>query len=210
MSRSLVIMLHGVGSSGADLEPLAAAWTGLLPETAFVAPDAPYPFDLAPTGRQWFSVSGVTPANRPARVVKARAGFDAVVSGIVAAHGLAGRLDRVALLGFSQGSIMALDALATGRWPVAGVVAFSGRLSSPPPISPARMTRAILIHGVLDPVIPATESIEASAALQALGIDAPCHVLPRLGHSISSEGAALAATFLAEVLADNPPSTPSA
>lgn len=201
MSGSLVVMLHGVGSNGADLEPLGAAWAEALPQTAFVAPDAPYPFGHAPAGRQWFSIDGVTPANRPARVAEARAGFDAVLGRIIAEHGLTKHLDRVVLLGFSQGSIMALDALATGRWPVAGIVAFSGRLATPLPLTPALSTRALLIHGAADPVIPASESVQASETLRALGVDAPCHVLPRLDHGISPEGAALAAGFLGEVLA---------
>lgn len=200
MSRSLVIMLHGVGSNGSDLAPLGEAWARSFPDTDFVAPDAPYSCGHAPGGRQWFSVEGVTPANRPARVAEARAGFDAVLGGIVSAHGLAERQDRVVMLGFSQGAIMALDALATGRWPVAGIVAFSGRLASPLPLAPSLSSRAILIHGAADPVIPATESIQATATLQALGVDATCHVLPRLGHSISAEGALLAAGFLARVL----------
>ncbi len=204
MSASLVVMLHGVGSNGADLEPLGATWAGALPRTAFVAPDAPYPFAYAPGGRQWFSIEGVTPADRPARVAEARAGFDAVLSRILAEHGLTKRLGRVVLLGFSQGAIMALDALASGRWPVAGVVAFSGRLATPPPLTPALSTRAILIHGAADPVIPASESIQASETLRALGVDAPCHVLPGLGHAISPEGAGLASQFIAEVLAGEP------
>lgn len=131
MPSSLVILLHGVGSRGADLAQLANLWTEQLPDTAFAAPDAHFAFDQGGFGRQWFSVRGVTAANRPARVADARAAFDATVTAAIAEAGLAGRPERIAFVGFSQGAIMALDALASGRWPLGAVVAFAGRLAAP-------------------------------------------------------------------------------
>lgn len=198
MSCHLIILLHGVGSNGANLAPLGDAWRQALPHAEFAAPDAPFAFDQGP-GRQWFSVSGVTEANRPERVAAARAAFDRTLGDIVAAHGMSDSLERVALVGFSQGSIMALDALASGRWPVAAVVAFSGRLASPQPLAPAPGTRVLLVHGDADPVMPVTESERAATTLQGLGIDVTSHILPRLGHSISPQGATLAGAFLAGV-----------
>ncbi len=197
MSRKLVILLHGVGSNGADLAPQGASWRAALPDTDFACPDAPFPFPYG-ASRQWFSIDGVTAANRPARVTQARAAFDAVIGGIVASHGLDGNLGRVALVGFSQGSIMALDALARGRWPVAGIVAFSGRLASPTPYTPALETPLLLIHGNRDDVIPATESEQASRTLSAAGVASTVRILPGIAHGISPEGAALAGAFLAE------------
>lgn len=201
MSSSLVIFLHGVGSRGSDLAPLASVLAPHLPEAAFAAPDAPLPFDGGGTGRQWFSIRGVTEASRPQRIVDARAGFDATLTDIIREHGLSDRLDRVALIGFSQGSIMALDALASGRWPLGAIVAFSGRLASPEPLSPSRTTRTLLIHGEADPVISATESLEAERRLKSAGAVADVRLLPGVIHTISSEGAALAAAFLAKALA---------
>ena len=197
MSRSLVVLLHGVGSSGSDLAPLGAAWRQALPETTFVAPDAPLPFGQGP-GRQWFSVANITEANRPERVAAARAAFDRTLAEIIAAHGLTGHLDRVALVGFSQGAIMALDAVASGRWPVAAVVALAGRLATPPPLTPAKGTRALLIHGAADPVIAAAESSRAGAILRDHSVAAVVHILAGVGHTISREGASLAETFLTE------------
>lgn len=200
MSQSLVIFLHGVGSRGADLAPLAGVLTGKLPETGFAAPDAPFAFDGGGAGRQWFSVRGVTEANRPQRVIDARPDFDRTLAGVVDAHGFSDRLDRVALVGFSQGSIMALDALASGRWPVGAVVAFSGRLASPGPIVPPAATRTLLVHGEADPVIAARESVVAGQRLEAAGYDVSVRLLPGLPHTISAEGASAAADFLAETL----------
>lgn len=196
---SLVVLLHGVGGNGADLAPLAASLRANLPRTLFASPDAPNRFDQG-AGRQWFSVVGVTEANRPLRIVAAREGFDRVVMAELEAAGLSGHWDRVALVGFSQGAIMALDAMATGRLPVRAVVAFSGRLATPGPLAPVTGARALLVHGEVDPVIPARESVEAAAALRAAGVAADCQIAPGLGHSISPQGVALAAAFLADAL----------
>lgn len=195
----LVIMLHGVGSSGADLAPLANAWKQALPGAVFVSPDAPAPSSFGP-GYQWFSVAGVTEENRSGRIQEARPSFDTVISTIVEENGFSDRLDRVALVGFSQGTIMALDAVASGRWPVGAVVGFSGRLASPLPLEPATATPILLIHGTADPVIPSAESTKAAAALQALGMTVDTVILPGLPHTISAEGAAQAGSFLAKSL----------
>lgn len=198
MSSSLVIFLHGVGSRGSDLASLTSVLAPHLPETAFAAPDAPLPFDGGGTGRQWFSIRGVTDDNRPNRIVDARSDFDATLGSIIREHGLCEQLDRVALIGFSQGSIMALDALASGRWPVGAIVAFSGRLASPEPLTPSRTTRTLLIHGEADPVIPVRESVAAEQRLKAAGADIAVRLLPSVVHTVSMDGAALAAAFLSE------------
>ncbi len=197
---SLVVMLHGVRSSGRDLAPLASELRKSLPQALLVAPDAVNLSDEGP-GRQWFSVANITDENRPQRVAGARADFDAVLAERLDHVGLADQLDRVALVGFSQGAIMALDAIATGRWPVAAVVAFSGRLASPGALSPARGARALLIHGAADPVIPAQATLEAAERLREAGVSVECHIEPAFGHSIPPAGAALAGAFLAAALA---------
>lgn len=198
--KSLVVLLHGVGSSGSDLKPLGEALHSYLPHAHFTTPDAPNPFHQG-AGRQWFSVVGVTVANRSQRIVGARSGFDQVLTDEIERAGLTGRLDRVALVGFSQGAIMSLDALASGRWPVAAVVAFSGRFASPGPLAPAKGARALLVHGSVDPIIPAREAMAAAATLREAGVAIDCHIEPDLGHAISPEGAALAGAFLAKALA---------
>ncbi|WP_112662306.1 alpha/beta hydrolase [Microvirga flavescens] len=200
MNRSLIIFLHGVGSRGADLAPIGGLWRQTLPSTDFAAPDAPFMFDQGGPGRQWFSVRGVTEANRPERVAQARAAFDATIAAIVAEHGLTDHPERIALIGFSQGAIMALDVLASGRWPIAAVVAFSGRLASPEPITPSLTTKTLLVHGSADPIMPVRESELAEIRLRDAGVAVARGVYPGLGHSISGEGAELASHMLAETL----------
>lgn len=191
----LVIMLHGVGSSGNDLAPLAGVWEDSLPNAVFSSPNAP---DRAGNGYQWFSVAGVTVENRSERIESARPAFDATISSIIEEKGFAGRLDRVAFVGFSQGTIMALDAVASGRWPVGAVVGFSGRLASPLPLAPSLATPILLVHGDADGVIPASETLTAASILEPLGVQVETVILPGLPHTISSDGAARAGAFLAK------------
>lgn len=193
----LVILLHGVRAFGADVARLGEAWRDLLPATAFAAPDAPFPFDGGAPGRQWFSVTGVTAENRAARIAAARPAFDAVIEGIMDAHGLTGHPERVALVGYSQGAIMALDALATGRWPVAGVVALSGRLALDGPLTPPAATKLLIVHGTEDTVVPCIESQSACARLEQVGFRPEMHLLPGIGHWISTEAVERAGLFLA-------------
>ncbi|MBV8474289.1 MAG: dienelactone hydrolase family protein, partial [Hyphomicrobiales bacterium] len=193
---SLVVLLHGVRASGRDLAPLAGELGKSLPQALLVAPDA-LPLSDDGAGRQWFSVANITHVDRPQRVAAARTDFDAVLAERLDHVGLADQLDRVALVGFSQGAIMALDAMATGRWPVAAVVAFSGRLASPGPLTPAPGARALLVHGAADPVIPMQETLDAAARLREAGVSVECHIEPGVGHSIPPAGVALAGAFLA-------------
>ncbi len=191
----LVILLHGVGSNGADLAPLGESWEARLPGAVFVSPDAPEPSNFG-SGYQWFSVAGVTEENRPARIADARAGFDAVISRIVEDKGFSDRLDRVVLVGFSQGTIMSLDAVASGRWPVAAVVGFSGRLGTAHPLTPSTQTKIMLIHGTSDSVIPSWETEKAQTELEAAGMTVETVIEPGLGHTISIGGAERACDFL--------------
>jgi len=194
MTHQLVILLHGVGSNGADMAALGNAWKGSLAKTLFEAPDAPSHFGA---GFAWFSIDGVTEANRPQRIEAARADFDRVITAIIDRHGFADKLGQVAFVGFSQGSIMALDAVASGRWPVGRVLAYSGRLASPPPLQPSLSTPVLLIHGSTDPVIPAAETVKAAKILAALKMQVESVILPGVGHTISAEGAERGRRFLA-------------
>ncbi|BCH07504.1 esterase [Mesorhizobium sp. 131-3-5] len=198
MDRGLVILLHGVGSNGANMAALGRALAPSLPALEFESPDAPHG---SGPHREWFSVIGITEANRPGRVVAARPGFDAVIAKLIEEHGFSNALDRVVLLGFSQGSIMALDALASGRWHVGAVVAFSGRLASPMPLAPAMDTRLLLVHGDADPIMPPGESVRAAELLTAAGVRVRISIEPGLGHQVSTTGLAEAAKFLNSALA---------
>ncbi|ACM31265.1 alpha/beta hydrolase [Rhizobium rhizogenes] len=199
-ANMLVIMLHGVGSSGSDLAPLANTWKDSLPGAVFASPNAPSRSSFG-SGYQWFSVAGVTEDNRSTRIIEARTAFDTTISAIIEENGFSDRLNRVVFVGFSQGTIMALDAIASGRWPVGAVVGFSGRLASPLPLQAAVSTPVLLVHGSADAVIPAAETTKAAALLQSQGVNVETMMIPALGHTISANGAARGATFLASAMA---------
>lgn len=188
----LVVLLHGVGSAGAHLVGLADLWRPELPGVAFAAPDAPFAFDGAAMGRQWFSVAGVTTANRADRVAAAASAFDAVVDAAIAAHRT--EPGRTVLVGFSQGTIMALDAVARGRR-FAGVIGLSGRLVGRPRNGLDGLP-VLLAHGEADRVIPSSESVDARAALAAAGATVDLVLVPGEGHGIGPAAARAGLAFL--------------
>ena len=164
-----VIYLHGVGSSGAAMAPLADAAALGVPAHC---PDGPQPFGA---GRQWFSIAGVTEDNRPARVAAALPAFTEIVSQF-------GDTRDSLLVGFSQGAIMSLHAVAAGL-PVAGVIALSGRLAGP--VSPRADWPAItLLHGSADPMMPPAVAHATEGWLKDAGAAPSLTIFEGLGHSV--------------------------
>lgn len=190
----LIILLHGVGSNGKNMMALADAWRSALPNAVFTAPDAPFDFDQG-AGRQWFSIAGVTEQDRPQRIASARPAFDEVIRTDVERHGFGDRLDRVVLVGFSQGSMMLIDAVITGRWSVAAGIAFAGRLASAPPFPPAGRTKLLLLHGASDGVVPPLELERATSVLKSHGFAVQSRLFPNIGHTIAPQGAKEALEF---------------
>jgi phospholipase/carboxylesterase len=194
----LVILLHGVAAFGYDLDPLAAVLRRALPGVAVVAPDAPFAYAQGP-GRQWYSLEEVTPENRAARIDAARPAFDALLGSVIDGQGLAGKLERVALVGFSQGATMAFDACASGRWPLRALALLSGRFVTPQPFAPPRAMPVLLVHGSADGAVPPEETRRAQAQLQAAGLAVENHILRGVGHTISPTGMKLTRRFLQQV-----------
>jgi phospholipase/carboxylesterase len=200
--RQLVVLLHGVGADGADLIDLAPALAAQLPHAAFVAPDAPETCDLAPYGRQWFSLRDRRPA---ALLAGARASaplLDAFLDAELARHGLANR--QLALLGFSQGTMMALFVAPRRTPPVAAVLGFSGALLGAELLQAEAVSRppVFLVHGAADEVVPVDALFGAVEGLQAAGIPVQWQMRPDLPHAIEPASLAHGAAFLAAAFAD--------
>lgn len=183
-ARQLVLLFHGVGASP---EGFAALGPTLAREDRWVvAVRSPFTSDLG-SGWQWFSVQGVTEVNRVDRVADAMPLFVQAVQRWQAHTGLGAA--QTALAGFSQGAIMALEAMQSGEPPAARVVALSGRFAGlPRHAAPGVVWR--FIHGGQDPVIDAAHSAQAAGQLQSLGADAQAEVLPGLGHGIDARALA--------------------
>jgi len=198
--RALVVLLHGLGANGADLLGLAPYWAEALPDVAFVAPDAPEPCDMAPFGFQWFSLQDRNPLTMMRGVAGAAPVLDQFLDEMLAEHGL--DESRLALVGFSQGTMMALHVgLRRARVP-AGIVGYSGALLAGPELFLQIRARppVLLVHGDADPIVPVGALDAAAIGLRAVGIDVETERRPGLGHSIDEVGLELGAAFLARVL----------
>lgn len=177
--EQLLLLLHGVGSSGAAMAPLAQALRNEFPQAALLAPDAPEPFDGGGTGRQWFSVAGIDEANRPERVAEA---LPALWSWVRAEQRRLGvPAPATAIAGFSQGAILALETAAQCDGLAGRVLSFSGRFARLPARAP-RLTTLHLFHGATDAVIDAAHARRAFETLAGLGGDATLDLAEGLGH----------------------------
>lgn len=196
----LVVLLHGVGADAASFLTVGRALASALPHGEVVVPDGFQAFDGAPSGRQWFSIRGVTEQNRALRVRQAAGEVSAWIDAALAARGLPA--DRVVLVGFSQGAIVA-NWLALHRRPAPmAVVSLSGRLADdgPAPGDPAPAP-VLLVHGARDGVVPVASADEAARGFQARGARVRVRVFPGLGHNVDDEVILAARAFLLEVLA---------
>lgn len=200
----LVILLHGLGADGNDLIGLAQYWARLVPEAEFVSPNAPFPCDMAPYGYQWFSVQDRSPAAVLAGVRAAAPLLDAFIDDALHKRGL--NESDAALVGFSQGTMMALFVGLRRAAPLAGILGYSGRLIAPDLLPGELRSRppVLLVHGTEDPLVPFQSLAAAEAALK--GADVPVETLACVGteHSIDPKGLERGGRFLREVLSAPP------
>jgi phospholipase/carboxylesterase len=200
-ARSLVILLHGYGSNGEDLISLAPYWRDALPHTAFVAPNAPEVCPGAPGGYQWWGIASLDPSARAGGAARAAPALDAFIDAELARTGLTEA--EVALVGFSQGTMMALHVGPARSSSLAGIVGYSGMLADVSALATAKTKPPILlVHGDSDPMIPVTAFHQAKAALDAAGFGVDSHVSRGLAHSIDMPGLQLGGAFLKRVLTD--------
>lgn len=199
--QRLVIFLHGVGSDGEDLIQLAPMLQDLLPDAAFVSPHAPFPFDMAPMGRQWFSFRDDSPAAINSAVAENYVHFDRFLDTEMARTGISA--DRVAIVGFSQGGMIALHTALRRPEPPAALLALSTVLAAPTRLPEEIRCRppVLLVHGDQDPVLPVDYCRESARVLEANEVPAETHVLKGRGHEIDQEGLQLIRDFLARHLA---------
>ena len=187
---SLVVLVHGYGADGNDLIGLAQPLSQVLPNTTFVSPDAPQP---CPGARyQWFPITDLDPNKMHAGVLSAAPGLAGLIEAELRRLNLPP--DRLAIVGFSQGTMLALHIGLAGLRPAA-IVGFSGVLTGEPAANDP--TPVLLVHGGADPLIPAEALYLTASALGARGLRVEWHISPDLGHGIDDLGLSSAAAFLA-------------
>lgn len=185
--EQLILLFHGMGGTPDDLVPLGQRLAAAFPASTVVSTAAPNPSG-PDGGREWFTVAGITEQNRIARVAQAMPAFLAEIRGWQQAADVTPTV--TALVGFSQGAIMALEASVTPTPQAGRVVAIAGRFANLPDHAPPHATLH-LVHGKEDPVIPYRHAIDAAHRLRDLGGDVTADVIPFAGHTITADMATL-------------------
>lgn len=204
-AKRLVIFLHGYGANAADLIGLADPLAPHMPDTAFLAPDAPENSAGVPGGFQWFPIPWIDGSSEE----DAMAGMDRAVdelnvwlAKVMADEGVTAA--QTVLFGFSQGTMMALHVGPRRTDTLAGIVGFSGRLLKPDDLADEATSRppVLLVHGDADEVVPIQSLPQAAEALEAAGFDRVfAHVMKGTGHGIAPDGLQVALAFMRDVFA---------
>lgn len=195
---AVVVFLHGYGADGADLLGLADPLGPYLPGVAFHAPDAPEPCVNNPMGFQWFPVpwlDGSSEAQARDGMERSVGLLNAWLDQVLRDEGLGA--DRMLVIGFSQGTMMALHVLPRRSEAVAGIIGFSGRLLAPERLAAEARVKppVLLLHGDQDPMVPFQDMALAGDALQQAGFSVDRHVMKGTGHGISADGLSAALRF---------------
>ena len=199
-TRSVVVFLHGYGANGADLLGLADVLGEHLPDTLFVAPDAPETIAGLPNGYQWFPIPWLDGSSEEEAERGLRAASDdlnAFLDALLVDEDLLP--EQMVLFGFSQGTMISLHVAPRREDPVAGIVAFSGRLLSPESLADETRVRppVLLVHGDADDVVPVQSLPAAAEALQEAGWqDVFAHIMKGTAHGIAPDGLSVALAFM--------------
>lgn len=203
-TRSVVVFLHGYGANGADLLGLADPLAEHLPDTLFIAPDAPERCAGAPMGYQWFPIPWIDGTSEDVAATgmqMAVQDLDAFLDALMVDEDVLP--EQVALFGFSQGTMMALHVAPRREDEVAGVIGFSGRLLDPDLLADDVISRppVLLIHGDQDDMVPPQSMPQAVEALQGAGWkDVFAHISKGTGHGIAADGLSVALAFMKDRL----------
>ncbi len=195
--RQIVVLLHGYGSNGEDLIGLAPDLAAALPEAIFLSPNAPFPSEVNPWGGyQWFGLMDINPAMMLGALRLAAQILDDYLDRALAEFGL--DESALALLGFSQGAMMALHVGPRRTRAPAAVLGYSGRLIAPELLAEEARVKPdiLLVHGAMDPVVPFAALAEAEAHLTQAGMQVETLARPHLAHGIDGAGIAKGRDFL--------------
>jgi phospholipase/carboxylesterase len=197
----LIVFCHGYGADGNDLIGLGAEWQRLMPAAAFASPNAPQPCAGSPMGYQWFPITRMDPVEMMRGVESAAPALNAFIDAELARLSLDG--SRLALVGFSQGTMMSLHVGLRRKIAPAAIVGYSGALAGPEHLLNEIQSRppVLLIHGDADQMIPVQALQMAANGLAAAGVPVRWHVSHGIGHGIAPDGLDLGGKFLVDAFA---------
>jgi phospholipase/carboxylesterase len=195
------VLLHGYGSNGDDLISLAPLVQPLLPDATFVAPNAPSRIPNMAEAYQWWPIRSFSIEERSAGAIAAAPAIDAFLTEELS------RLDledgRLLLIGFSQGTMMALHVGLRRETAVAGIIGYSGMLVAADRLANEIRSRPpiLLVHGTADDVVPFNSLAKAERELKGVGLTVETHVSPGIGHTVGPDGLTAGGDFARRVLA---------
>ncbi len=197
-AKRLVIFLHGYGSNGADLIALSPYFAQIDPDADFLSPDAPSANPFNPGGFQWFPIpfiDGSSVEEMAREFAKAQSMLNQFIKEELSIRGL--NMSDLVLIGFSQGTMLALETGLRSQEPIAGIIGFSGRIVFPDALADEIRSKppVLLVHGDIDDVVPVNDSIEANKFLLDQGVDVSLHISPNAPHTIASDGLEAALNF---------------
>ena len=194
----LVVLCHGYGADGNDLIGLAPHWQRALPTVAFAAPNAPEPCAGAPSGYQWFPISRLDPGEMQRGVEAAAGALNSFLDAELARLELPP--ERLALVGFSQGTMMALQVGLRRAVKPAAIVGYSGMMARGTELEPlaADTPPVLLVHGDADQMIPAQAMLASAMMLAGAGATVQWHIAPGVGHGIDPIGLEMGGAFLTQ------------
>jgi len=198
--KQIILLLHGYGSNGDDLISFADVWRDVFPDALFLSPNAPEPVPFSYGGYQWFAIDELTAEAMAAGVARAAPVINRFIDRQLERHGLTER--DMALVGFSQGTMMSLYVGPRRERQLAGILGYSGLLTDPAALAREVRTRppVMLIHGAADPMVPVASMHAAESALTGLGFEVSSHISPGLGHGVDQVGLQLGADFVSRAL----------
>lgn len=202
-TKSVVVFLHGYGADGADLLGLADPLSEHMPDTTFIAPDAPEKCLNNPMGYQWFPIpwlDGSSEEDSMRGVEMASGDINAFLDQVLEDEGI--EPSQLIVFGFSQGTMMSLRVLPRRDEPIAGLVAFSGRMLEPDQFAENVVSKLpiLLVHGDQDDMVPPGHFSESGEVLQAAGFETYGFIMKGTGHGIAMDGLSVALSFMLDKL----------
>ena len=198
--KQIVLLLHGYGSSGVDLIALAPHWQRDLPDALFLAPNAPRRLSNLSSGYQWWPLSAFTPQALASGAASAAPAIEAFIERKLQQYGLTEA--NLAVVGFSQGAMMALHVGLRRPRQIAAIVGYSGMMTGGHELAHLPITRppVLLVHGSADPVVPVAALHAAKTQLERLGVDVTTHISTGVAHSVDPVGLRMGGEFVVRAL----------